>query len=170
MKRSVFAKLTALIAVLALACSLMACKPEAQEGTKSITLVIDLSYVTEEIVPSEGIMGYTDQKKVFELETESKYLEDVLDELVADKKLEVSGTKSAATGLMITNIDNVSADYMTDGRWISVYCNDMENVDSTSEWAQSYDYGEAKLWTANWGVTSLPVKDGLVYALVVVAA
>lgn len=170
MKKSFFAKLTALFAVLVLACSLMACKPQAQEGTKHITLVVDMTYVTEEIVPSDGIMGYTDKMKVFELQTDSKYLEDVLDELVADKKIEVAGTKSAATGLMITNIDNVSADYMTDGRWVSLYCNDMENVDSSSEWAQSYDYGEAKLWMANWGVTSLPVKDGLVYALVVVAA
>lgn len=169
MKRSIFAKLIALLAVLALACSLMACKPEAQEGTKSITLVIDLSYVTEEIVPSEGVMGYTDKMKVFELNTESKYLEDVLDELVADKKIELGGSQSMY-GLMITNIDNVSADYVKDGRWIALYCNDMEVVDSTSDYAQSYDYGQERLWSSNWGVTTLPVKDGLVYALVVVAA
>ena len=164
------AKLVAMATILVLACSLMACMPQAQEGTKNITVVIDMSAFEGEIQPSDGIADYTDKKKIFELETEAKYLEDVLDELVADKKIEIAGTKSAAAGRMITNIDNVSADYVKDGRWISIYCNDMDNVDSTSDYAQSYEYEEATLWTANWGVTSLPVKDGLVYALVLVKA
>lgn len=170
MKRSFFARLMVVFALSVLICSLTTCKPQPREGTKSVTLVIDLSCVAEEIVPSEGVADYTDRKKVFEVETEATYLEYLLDELAADKKIEFSGTKSAVTGLMITNIDNISAEYVKDGRWVAVYCNDMENVDSASEWATSYEYGQETLWMANWGVTSLPVKDGLVYALVVVAA
>ena len=132
--------------------------PVVVSNEKEITVIFDMTNYEGDIQVSEGIEDYTDDIKVFNIETKATKLEAVLDELVADNKITYSGTKSAITGIMITEIDNIT---LQGNQFFAIYTNDTENSDTN--WG-TYTYEENTLGSASWGATSLPVKDGYVYA------
>lgn len=111
----------ALIAVLL--CVYAVFKPKASEGTKSYTV---------NVVDDEGVTTtYTGK-------TDAEYLSELMDELVEEGNFSYDGD-SSEYGLYITTINDVIAEYATNGAYWSIYVNG--------------EYGQ-------YGAQSQPVADG----------
>ena len=111
----------ALIAVLL--CVYAVFKPKTSEGTKSYTV---------NVVDDEGVTTtYTGK-------TDAEYLSELMDELVEEGNFSYDGD-SSEYGLYITTINDVIAEYATNGAYWSIYVNG--------------EYGQ-------YGAQSQPVADG----------
>lgn len=158
-------KITLFFALLAIAavtfCGCEWFKPPAEEGEKTVTVIIDLSGYDGEITVGEGVTPYQNKIKTIEFTTEAKRVEDLMGEIAEEGFFSYSGNKSLA-GLFLTEIDSVIIeDIMSEGFFF--YADDAENTNT--EWG-SYQFDGKTLNSTTVGVTEMPVKNGCKYAFV----
>jgi hypothetical protein len=157
-------KLALLLSVIALLAALCGCewfKPAAEEGEKTVTVIVDISGYDGEITVAEGVTTYQNKIKTIEVTTEAERFEELMGELAISGFFTYSGSKNIY-GLLITEIDGlIIEDVRTEGFFI--YTDDAEN--SNTEWG-SYEFDGKTINSATFGATDLPVKDGCKYALV----
>lgn len=142
------------------ACELF--KPKPQEGSKEITVIINLSAYEGTINVDEGVEGYTDKVKQKTLTTEDGYLIEVLNVLKEEKWLDFSGSESSY-GFFIDKVDNVQP---ASNQFFSIYTDDEEFafVDTDgSPFTKSFDGKD--YYSSSKGVSDLPVKDGKTYII-----
>lgn len=165
MKKTTLIKKTALLLIVfALTALFFGCelfKPKAEEGKKTITVIIDLSAYDGEITVDEGMQEYEDKKKSIEITTQALRMERVMAELEESGFFTYSANKTFQ-GLFITGIDNVEQDTVNNFYFL-IYNDDEEN--SNNSWGE-YNYNDIKLGSASSGISDLPVADGCIYAFV----
>lgn len=142
--------------------ALFGCKPDAYEGEKNITVVIDMTAYEGELQVDEGVQEYEDKMKIIEIKTEALRLEEVLNELAKEGNLTFSGRRDIY-GLFVTKIDNVEIDAITYTTGFFIYTNDEKY---SSQQYGTYEYNDQTINSATFGVTDLPVKNGCIYAMV----
>lgn len=126
-KKTLIAGLAALVVLISvLAVIFIKFREKPVEGSKSITI---------EVVDKEG------ESKAYELKTDAEYLRQAMEEA---EGLSFSGAESDY-GMMVDTVNNLTADYPTDGAYWSFYVN-----------------GEY----CNYGIDTQPVADGDAFSIV----
>ncbi len=126
-KKTLIAGLAALVVLISvLAVIFIKFREKPVEGSKSITI---------EVVDKEG------ESKAYELKTDAEYLRQAMEEA---EGLTFSGAESDY-GMMVDTVNDLTADYPTDGAYWSFYVN-----------------GEY----CNYGIDTQPVADGDAFSIV----
>ncbi len=126
-KKTLIAGLAALVVLISvLAVIFIKFREKPVEGSKSITI---------EVVDKEG------ESKAYELKTDAEYLRQAMEEA---EGLSFSGAESDY-GMMVDTVNDLTADYPTDGAYWSFYVN-----------------GEY----CNYGIDTQPVADGDAFSIV----
>ena len=126
-KKTLIAGLAALVVLISvLAVIFIKFREKPVEGSKSITI---------EVVDKEG------ESKAYELKTDAEYLRQAMEEA---EGLSFSGAESDY-GMMVDTVNDLTADYPTDGAYWSFYVN-----------------GEY----CNYGIDTQPVADGDTFSIV----
>ena len=143
---------------------------------KKLTKILSVLVVLTLLVSAFALFACTKKSYVQQTETEvmftidkdimpdctGKFLIDYLDALQAKGEISYVA-EDGAWGKFITQINDRKADSSQGESWF-IYADDEENT--TPAWGE-YKVGEKTYYSTNYGVTSMPIKEGVTFVFMV---